>query len=380
MKFLIVDTYYPRFLQSALPAILAAGGDYETMRERILELRFGTADFYSRNLKKLGHDAQDIIFNCAPLQQQWVSQYGSAPLPAGIRLPARLARLPLVRRFVRNDESLLAMALQQIRRERPDILYLQDLNLFSRDLLNQLRDEGSIGMAVGQIACPMPEWEFLDGLDLILTSFPHYVDRFRARGIASEYFRIGFDPVVLQDIGTVTRDIACSFVGGISPSHAGRLNLLEHLARETDISFYGYGADSLAASSPIRSRHHGEAWSLDMYRYLARSRVTLNVHIDAAENNANNMRLYEATGCGALLVTDQKDNLAELFEPGKEIVTYGSPDEAVEKIRYYTSHPEEASAIAAAGQQRTLREHSYAHRMSEMVDLVGPYFAKRKGK
>ncbi len=380
MKFLIVDTYYPRFLQSALPAIMAAGGDYETMRERILELRFGTADFYSRNLKKLGHDAQDIIFNCAPLQQQWVSQYGSAPLPAGIRLPARLARLPLVRRFVRNDESLLAMALQQIRRERPDILYLQDLNLFSRDLLNQLRDEGSIGMAVGQIACPMPEWEFLDGLDLILTSFPHYVDRFRARGIASEYFRIGFDPVVLQDIGTVTRDIACSFVGGISPSHAGRLNLLEHLARETDISFYGYGADSLAASSPIRSRHHGEAWSLDMYRYLARSRVTLNVHIDAAENNANNMRLYEATGCGALLVTDQKDNLAELFEPGKEIVTYGSPDEAVEKIRYYTSHPEEASAIAAAGQQRTLREHSYAHRMSEMVDLVGPYFAKRKGK
>lgn len=380
MKFLIVDTYYPRFLQSALPAILAAGGDYETMRERILELRFGTADFYSRNLKKLGHDAQDIIFNCAPLQQQWVSQYGTAPLPAGIRLPARLARLPLVRRFVRNDESLLAMALQQIRRERPDILYLQDLNLFSRDLLNQLRDEGSIGMAVGQIACPMPEWEFLDGLDLILTSFPHYVDRFRARGIASEYFRIGFDPVVLQDIGTVTRDIACSFVGGISPSHAGRLNLLEHLARETDISFYGYGADSLAASSPIRSRHHGEAWSLDMYRYLARSRVTLNVHIDAAENNANNMRLYEATGCGALLVTDQKDNLAELFEPGKEIVTYGSPDEAVEKIRYYTSHPEEASAIAAAGQQRTLREHSYAHRMSEMVDLVGPYFAKRKGK
>jgi spore maturation protein CgeB len=226
----------------------------------------------------------------------------------------------------------------------------------------------------------MPEWEFLDGLDLILTSFPHYVDRFRARGIASEYFRIGFDPVVLQDIGAVTRDIACSFVGGISPSHAGRLNLLEHLARETDISFYGYGADSLAASSPIRSRHHGEAWSLDMYRYLARSRVTLNVHIDAAENNANNMRLYEATGCGALLVTDQKDNLAELFEPGKEIVTYGSPDEAVEKIRYYTSHPEEASAIAAAGQQRTLREHSYAHRMSEMVDLVGPYFAKRKGK
>ncbi|KDB08743.1 hypothetical protein LIG30_2201 [Burkholderia sp. lig30] len=380
MKLLIVDTYYPRFLTAAMPQVMSGGGDYASLLEKVLRLRFGTADFYSRNLQALGHDAQDLIFNCEPLQQQWALENGVTPLRAGLRVPTRIARWPLVRRFARANDSMLGIALQQIRHARPDILYLQDLNLFSRDLLQQLRDEGSIGIAVGQIACPMPEWEYLDGLDLILTSFPHYVGRFRERGIASEYFRIGFDPIVLDEIGKPARDHACTFVGGISAAHAGRLNLLEQLAREVDMTFYGYGADGLDRNSPIRPRHQGEAWSLGMYTALARSRITVNVHIDAAENNANNMRLYEATGCGALLVTDEKANLAELFEPEREVVTYRSPQEAVEKIRYYMDHPQEASAIALAGQARTLREHTYRHRMDELVDILTPYLRKRRTK
>jgi hypothetical protein len=380
MKFLIVDTYYPRFLASAMPGVQEGAHSYQEMRDRLLKLRFGTADFYSRNLRALGHEAEDIVFNCEPLQRQWAQENGVTDLPGGLRIPTRLARLPLVRRFAQASDSMLAIALQQIRRARPDILYLQDLNLFSRELLQQLRDEGSIGMAVGQIACPLPEWEFLEGLDLILTSFPHYVPRFRERGIASEYFRIGFDPVVLQEIGQPPRDHACTFVGGISPAHAGHLQFLEYLARNTDMTFYGYGADSLSRESPIVPRHRGEAWSLGMYTALARSRITVNFHIDAAENNANNMRLYEATGCGALLLTDEKDNLGELFEPGREVVTYRTPQEAVEKIRYFIEHPEQADAIARTGQARTLREHTYAHRMEEMPSLVQPYLAQRRKK
>ena len=130
------------------------------------------------------------------------------------------------------------------------------------------------------------------------------------------------------------------------------------------------GADSLDADSPIRARHHGEVWGLDMYRALARSRITLNRHINVAENYANNMRLYEATGVGALLLTDRKDNLGELFEIGKEVVAYSSSEEAAELIRYYLAHPDEAQAIARAGQARTLREHTYRQRMEELVPIL----------
>lgn len=376
MKILIVDSYYPRFLSSALESTLPDAEDYQTLLQRLLELRFGTADFYSRNLNALGHETRDIIFNCEPLQHMWAKENGVALGRVATWLPRRLTNVPFLRRYSRDTEMLLAIAFRQIRSFRPDVLYLQDLNLFSRDILQQLRDEGVIRLAVGQIACPLPEWEFLDGLDLILTSFPHYVSRLRARGIAAEYFRIGFDPIVLEAVGFPIRDHACTFVGGVSPAHLRRVELLEQLARSVDITFYGYGVDSIDRNSPICPLHRGDAWGLDMYRTLARSRITINVHIDTAENNANNMRLYEATGCGAMLLTDMKDNLHELFKVGKEIVTYESVNDAIDKIRYYSTHPDEVAAIAHAGQVRTLTDHTYARRMAELACLLQEYLTE----
>ena len=35
-----------------------------------------------------------------------------------------------------------------------------------------------------------------------------------------------------------------------------------------------------------------------MYRVLRQSKIALNRHSDVAEDHANNMRLYEATGVG----------------------------------------------------------------------------------
>lgn len=117
---------------------------------------------------------------------------------------------------------------------------------------------------------------------------------------------------------------------------------------------------------------------MDMYRALARSRITLNRHINVAENYANNMRLYEATGVGALLLTDRKDNLGDLFEIGKEVVAYSSAEEAAELVRYYLAHPDEAQTIARAGQARTLREHTYRHRMEELIPILQGYLQGRR--
>jgi spore maturation protein CgeB len=196
-------------------------------------------------------------------------------------------------------------------------------------------------------------------------------------GVASEYFRIGFDTRVLERLGSVEKDIDASFVGGISRHHGNAIPLLEYVAANSPVQFFGYGAQSLDSASPIRARHNGEVWGMDMYRALARSRVTLNRHIGVAENYANNMRLYEATGVGTLIVTDLKDNLGELFEIGKEIVTYTRPEEAAEQIRYYLAHRAEGEAIARAGQARTLKDHTYERRMEELIPILERHLGTR---
>lgn len=381
MNVVILDSYYPRFLDAAMPAISADAPDYEVLRARLLGLRFGTSDFYSRNLVALGHQAQDLIFNCEPLQREWLAENLPRSRPANSWLSRALSRLPLVAK--RPDPlpvPLLEIALAQIRRIRPDVLYVQDLNLLPPEKIAALRDENAVGLVVGQIACPLPELRFMKAFDLILTSFPHYVDRFRAMGVASEYFRIGIDPIVVDELGPVERDLDCTFIGGISPAHSGRLHFLEQLATRTEIRFFGYGADALSPSSPILARHHGEVWGMEMYRALARSRITLNIHIDVAENYANNMRLYEATGSGALLLTDMKDNLNDLFKIDEEIITYRSLDEAVEKIRYFSAHPQEARKIALAGQRRAFASHTYLGRMTELVGILEHYLDRKRRK
>src|SRR5262249_39220782 len=161
---------------------------------------------------------------------------------------------------------------------------------------------------------------------LILTSFPHFVPRIRATGIGSEYFRLGFDPRVASALDGVERDIDVSFVGAVGRSHSNAVPLLERLCRESPIRIFGYGIEDVPPASPIHQRYEKEVWGLDMFRVLARSKITLNRHIAVAENYANNMRLYEATGTGALLLTDVKDNLEDLFEPGSEVETYIDAD------------------------------------------------------
>lgn len=369
MKILVVDTYYPAFLASFYrEKSELRTSSYQTQLSTLLDQCFGTSDFYSRHLNALGCEARDLIANCVPLQSAWAREARFRFSALNLHIPPRAYRIPLLGRLLADLPGLLDIAVAQVREFQPDVLYCQDLSFFPPKVLSKLKKE--VKLVVGQIACPLPPDAFLAGYDLILTSFPHFVPRLRAKGIASEYFRIGFDARVLEHLGDVAKDVDASFVGGISRHHGKAIPVLEYLALNTPIQFFGYGAGSLDRDSPIVASHHGEVWGLDMYRALARSRVTLNRHINVAENNANNMRLYEATGVGALLITDRKDNLGELFEIGKEVVAYSTQEEAAELIRYYLAHPDEAEEIAKAGQARTLREHTYQRRMEELVPIL----------
>lgn len=369
MRIVLLDTYYPRFLAAhyfANPEL--ANETYVDQKKNLLKQLFGTSDFYSRHLRAKGFDAEDLIVNCTTLQKAWANEHNAHYSDLALKLPQRLLRLPVIGSWLSSLPGLVEVAVEQIKTSRPDVLYCQDLWFLPPQKLTELRPY--VKLIVGQVASPLPPGSYLSKYDLILTSFPHFVPRLRQQGVASEYFRIGFDTRVLDVLGCVEKDIAVSFVGGISRHHGRALPVLESLASNTPIEFFGYGATGLDKKSPILARHHGEVWGVDMYRALSRSRITFNRHINVAENYANNMRLYEATGVGTMLLTDQKDNLDDLFEIGKEVVAYSSPEEAVDLINYYMTHPKEAEVIAKAGQQRTLRDHTYEKRMEELVPIL----------
>ena len=357
MKILILDTYYPAFLcrhATANPNL--TDRSYADQWRALQDACFGTSDFYSVNLKSLGHNAHEVVTNSDPLQLQWAREH--APHLARQHAPVGRA----------NKAWQLAVVQAQIDWFQPDVLYVQDMTWTPDWLLRSARTRGRL--VVGQTAYVLSRWQNLRDYDLIVTSFPHYVRRFRERGIASAYVRLAFDPRVLGRVPHRISLCDTAFVGSYSTDHRQGIQLLEAVARRTPVDFWGIGADRLPAGSPIRQRYHGEAWGLEMFAVLAGARVALNRHIGVAENFANNMRLYEATGVGTCLVTDRKDNLGDLFELDREVVAYDSAEDCAEKVRYLLSHEAERAKIAAAGQARTLREHTYACRMQELATML----------
>jgi hypothetical protein len=185
--------------------------------------------------------------------------------------------------------------------------------------------------------------------------------------------RLAFESSILPRLGERLPDVPVTFIGSLTSAHRSRLELLEHLCAEVGVQIWGNIGNDLSPSSQIHSSYMGPLWGIQMYDVLRRSRVTVNSHIGIAESYANNMRLFEATGSGTLLITDWKKNLSDLFEPEAEVVTYRSKDECVEKLKYLLNHSDEAEEIARAGQQRTLNEHTYYHRLGEYTDLVCEY-------
>ena len=136
------------------------------------------------------------------------------------------------------------------------------------------------------------------------------------------------------------------------------------------IDFWGYGGHLWPPWSPVKRRYHGEAWGADMYRVLSEARIVINRHGSIASPYAVNMRMFEATGMGALLLTDNGEHLGDLFEPGAEAVSYDSARRLVDQLTYYLRNESERAEIAAAGQKRTLRDHTYWQRMRELVELL----------
>jgi len=362
MRFLILDTYYLAFLHS----FYARHPDlshrpYAEQWRILMDQCFGTADFYSANLKKLGHDAHEVVANCETLQRQWARENA-------LHL---WAAYPICRCLRRVKAWQLAVLQAQVEQLRPDVLYVQDMNWTDATLLKSVK--AKTRLVVGQTAYALRCGLDLQPYDVVITSFPHYVDSFRSQGLHSQYLRFAFDERVLDRLDVHNPTYNVTFVGGFSPQHSQGTAIFEQLAQEIPVKFWGYGVENLPKNSLVRRYHCGQAWGIEMFRILSESRVTLNRHIDVAQSYANNMRLFDATGVGTCLVTDLKDNLHELFEPDREVVAYTCAEDCVEKVRYLLEHENERAAIAKSGQRRTLREHTYDQRMQEFVGIVRKY-------
>ena len=104
--------------------------------------------------------------------------------------------------------------------------------------------------------------------------------------------------------------------------------------------------------------------------FFGSSRLTLNItRADmAASGYCPSGRLFEASACGTPLLTDSWQGLEQFFTPGEEILVADSTEEAIAAMEL----PQHTLArIANAGRERTLSDHTSAHRAQQLIDILG---------
>jgi Uncharacterized protein conserved in bacteria len=129
----------------------------------------------------------------------------------------------------------------------------------------------------------------------------------------------------------------------------------------------------------------------EVQKYYCGAKISLNIHRNPTNPPSGNSkgipgtspndRTYALAGSGAFqLVDNSRPDLWECFDIGCEMVVFNDSADLAAKINEYLQRPEMRESIAAAGQQRAYREHTFYHRLAEIFRNIGIAIPIRNAK
>lgn len=211
-----------------------------------------------------------------------------------------------------------------------------------------------------------------------------------------DYRAVGANPVFCQEAAnpniykpcSVPCDYDVTFVG---QRYGNRPHYVAELIRQgLDVRVWGPGwkgdsrsmirrwAAALMGKPIIPTNRCGGILSdQELIEMYSRSRASLGFTTVAGptsdEGPLKQVRLrdFEATMSGAFYVVEYFDELAECFEEDKEVIFFREPNELVDKLRFYLSHPSVRERIRAAGMNRARAEHTWHQRFEKLFRDLG---------
>ncbi|GHN00233.1 hypothetical protein WSM22_17220 [Cytophagales bacterium WSM2-2] len=369
---------------------------YKEQYEHLISDSFDSDSSISRALNKIGVNSI-VLFNNAPwLQDRWKAENNC----------------------VKSGKELI---FEQLKSIKPDVVWIDNPAFVDRQWISSVRENiKSVKAITGLVCSPYSSNDLrtLKLFDFLTTCTPCLDREFKDLGIKSYLIYHSFDPEILDKIKS--RDEHASsellFIGSLYTGggfHKTRIEYLEEFLKSglsveicgsidptakllTKKSAYylinmvkGLGGGSLIKDIPILKRYeqYGDTpinfysrklkssisppvFGLKQFRKVSKANICFNIHGEIAKNCAGNLRLFEATGVGSCLITDWKENLSELFDIEREVITYKSIPECIDKIQWLMKNPSERLKIARAGQQRTLKDHTTMNRATKVDQII----------
>ena len=403
-RFVKIASFYREFLKEYYkthPNIVRES--YEVQFSHLMDQGYGYSDYFSKHLTNLGNEANEIIHNVGPLQDSWAREHG-----------------------LRKSGNDLILA--QLKEYNAEVVLFQDSTHFSKAFIRSIKENvPTVRLLIGMCCSPVTieHFEVYSKFDFMLGCSPGFTDLLSKNGLKNYLFYHSIEHSICENLNKSGswQQMDVIFIGsfiGSSDYHDERLGFIEKLLESGiniqiisnlvkegclnkglkrglfDVSrmLKDLGLKNLAFSLPIIKKFailneapkflkfsesfaehtvRESVYGIKMLERISEGKIGLNIHAGVSGEYAANVRMFEVTGAGSCLLTDDKKNIRDLFEPGQEIVTYGSIGECREKILWLLDNPGECREIARQGRERTLKDHSVVNRMTQLHDIITGY-------
>lgn len=198
--------------------------------------------------------------------------------------------------------------------------------------------------------------------DRFFTHDSSSLDRYRGVGARAHYLAFGCDPAFLHpEDGSARWRTPLVFVGSCDPLRERVLDEVKDLG----LTVRGPGWPN------------GPVYGDDLVHALAGATVGINLHQHfgdggdpALYGTGANMRVFELAAAGTPQLSDAKADIARHFAPGREIALYKSVAQLREQARALLEDEAHRHSMASAARERALREHTWAHRLEELLTVT----------
>ncbi|HMV32337.1 MAG TPA: glycosyltransferase [Gemmatimonadales bacterium] len=185
----------------------------------------------------------------------------------------------------------------------------------------------------------------------------------------TDFLAVGCDPSVHKPLsarGPFRANVV--FAGAAT---ARRERLLSELV-EFGLALWGPGW----RKTSLRDYCRGELPNTeDFVRAYAGATVGVNIHRFEADDptgsgTAVNRRLFEMAAIGVTQVVDARADLPMHFDEGSEVLTFTTAEQLKGQVKRAIQEDQYRQRLATNSRQRTLRQHTYMHRMSALLGAV----------
>ena len=121
------------------------------------------------------------------------------------------------------------------------------------------------------------------------------------------------------------------------------------------------------ADSSLKEFYQGQIRGQAMLDIYKKSKIVVNIHVKDDLTQGPNLRSFEAMISGAMVVSDYKEGLAELFLDREDIVYFHNATELSSLVEHYLHNREERERITRNGYNKVLSEHTIRDRAKEIL-------------